>query len=630
MKLKLLGPLLLLVIFCGCSERPAKLIPLRDFFRNPEKVTFRISPDGKYLSYLKPFKTRLNIYIQKIGTTEAASRVTSVTDRDIESYFWKGNDHLIYARDLNGDENYHLYLTNRTGSFVRDLTPFPGVQARVLDDREEDDHQLLIELNRRNRELFDVYRLILPEGRLELIARNPGNIVGWMTDHAGRLRLAAAAEGLKYNFLWRDNEREAFRSFLKVSYRDDFDPLFFTFDDRQLYALSDIGRDRDTFVKFDPHTGKELEVLYQRPDVDIDTVSYSKDRKVLLAAFYIADKLERKFFDPLIEGQYRYVCSKFPGREVKFIDRNRNEDTYIVALGSDRSLGSYYLYETKNNRLTKLADVSPWLPESELAKMEPISFSARDGLLIHGYLTLPKGGKRNKLPVVIVPHGGPWVRDSWGYDPEVQFLVNRGYAVLQMNFRGSTGYGKKFEQAGYKQWGRKMQDDITDSVKWLIQQGVADPKRVGIYGGSYGGYAVLAGLTFTPELYACGIDYVGISNLFTFLKTIPPYWRTDIAMTYEMIGDPVKDRELFQAISPLFHADRIRAPLLVIQGAKDPRVNINESDQIVAALRKRGIEVTYLVKENEGHGFSNEENRLESYRAIEYFLARHLGGRAER
>ena len=613
----------LLIAFSGCSSRPAKQIPVRDFFRNPEQAVFRISPDGKYLAYLKPYKNRMNIFVQQIGT-KISKRITSVTDRDISSYFWKGNEHLIYLKDFKGDENYHLYLTNKNGTSTRDLTPFPRVRAVIIDDLPDNSKQLIIGLNKRNREVFDAYRLEIPDGELKMTAENPGNIVGWDTDHEGKLRLAIKTVGLNYQVLYRKTEEETFKAVLTFDFRDDFSPLFFTFDNKQIYALSNLGRDKDVIVQFDPETGKEVKALFERPDVDVDGLSYSRKRKVLLAAFYTTWKQERKFFDKEIERYFSFVSSKLPGCEVRFVDSNKNEDIYLIRTYSDRSLGSYYLYNTKNNELIKLADISPWLDENELARMEPISYVAGDGLKINGYLTLPKGIKPRRLPVVVMPHGGPWARDGWGYDPEVQFLANRGYAVLQINFRGSTGYGKKFEQAGYKQWGRKMQDDITDGAKWLIKKGIADPKKIGIYGASYGGYATLAGLTFTPDLYACGVDYVGISNLFTFLKTIPPYWKPDILTEYERIGDPVKDKKLMEEVSPVFHADKIKAPLMVIQGAKDPRVNINESNQIVRALRKRGIDVIYIVKENEGHGFTNEENRFEVYEAIERFLAKYL------
>jgi dipeptidyl aminopeptidase/acylaminoacyl peptidase len=300
----------------------------------------------------------------------------------------------------------------------------------------------------------------------------------------------------------------------------------------------------------------------------------------------------------------------------------------LVRTISDRSLGATYFYDVAKDELTKIADRAPWLKEEQMCEMKPITFTASDGIQLHGYLTLPLGVDPKNLPVVVNPHGGPWARDVWGWNPEVQFLANRGYAVLQINFRGSTGYGRKFWELSFKQWGKTMQNDLTDGVKWLISEGIADPKRVGIYGGSYGGYATLAGLTFTPDLYACGVDYVGVSNLFTFMSTMPPYWKPFIEMMYEMVGDPKKDSLLLREASPLFHVDKIKVPLFIAQGANDPRVNKAESDQVVEALKKRGVKVDYMVKDNEGHGFGNEENQFEFYGAMEKFLATHLGGRS--
>jgi dipeptidyl aminopeptidase/acylaminoacyl peptidase len=318
-----------------------------------------------------------------------------------------------------------------------------------------------------------------------------------------------------------------------------------------------------------------------------------------------------------------------PGYDVAVVSMSRDEKKVLAVTYSDKFLGAYYAYDVPSGKLTKLADISPWLHEENMAEMKPIQYTSRDGLTIRGYLTLPKGKEPKNLPVVVNPHGGPWYRDRWGFNPEVQFLANRGYAVLQVNFRGSTGYGKAFWEASFKQWGKTMQDDITDGAQWLIQQGIADPKRIAIYGGSYGGYATLAGLTFTPDLYACGVDYVGVSNLFTFMKTFPTYWEPVRKMIYEMIGDPETDKDLLTAESPIFHADQIKVPLLIAQGANDPRVNKDESDQMVEALKKRGIDVPYMVKENEGHGFLLQENRFDFYRAMEKFLGQYLGGRVE-
>ncbi len=344
---------------------------------------------------------------------------------------------------------------------------------------------------------------------------------------------------------------------------------------------------------------------------------------------YLTDKMHYQFFDDQRRGLQERLEQLLPGVEVAVAGMSKDETKTLVVTYTDRSQGTYYFYDRATDKLTKLVDISPWIEEANMAPMKPVQYTSRDGLTIHGYLTLPIGVEPKNLPVVVNPHGGPWYRDRWGFNPEVQFLANRGYAVLQMNFRGSTGYGKAFWEASFKQWGKTMQDDITDGVQWLIKEGIADPKRVAIYGGSYGGYATLAGLTFTPDLYACGVDYVGVSNLFTFMNTFPPYWELGRKMMYEMVGDPEKDKDLMTAASPFFHADKIKAPLLVAQGANDPRVNKAESDQIVDALKARGIDVPYIVKDNEGHGFMLEENRFDFYRAMEAFLGKHLGGRVE-
>ncbi len=321
---------------------------------------------------------------------------------------------------------------------------------------------------------------------------------------------------------------------------------------------------------------------------------------------------------------YQKLAEKMPGYEVEMVAHDKAEEKFIVMASNDRSPGTRNLYDAKTGTLTRLVEVAPWLKEDHLAPMKPVQYQSRDGLTIHGYLTLPLGREAKNLPVVINPHGGPWYPDTWGFNPEVQFLANRGYAVLQMNFRGSTGYGRKFWEASFKQWGQTMQNDITDGVNWLIKQGIADPKRVAIYGGSYGGYATLAGVAFTPDLYAAAVDYVGVANMFTFMKTIPPYWKPFLDMFYEMVGDPVKDKAMMEAASPVMHADKIKTPLFVAQGAHDPRVNKAESDQMVEALKKRGVDVEYMVKDNEGHGFHNEENRFDFYEAMEKFLEKHL------
>jgi dipeptidyl aminopeptidase/acylaminoacyl peptidase len=462
-------------------------------------------------------------------------------------------------------------------------------------------------------------------GEMKLVAENPGDIVSWETDHTGAVRIAIRSDGVNNTLLYRDKEGDDFREVITTSFKEALAPLFFTFDNTAIYAASNLGRDRNAIVKYDVANNKELEVIFEHPEVDVAGLEFSRKRKVLTTVRYTTWKMQREFLDETTRTLFDRLTAKLPGFEIAIVDYTKDEQVFIVKTSSDRSMGAFYLYDFAQDTLDKLADVAQWLPTEQLSPMKPISYTTRDGLTIHGYLTLPVGKEAKNLPVVVNPHGGPWVRDEWRYNPEVQFLANRGYAVLQVNYRGSTGYGRKFWESSFKQWGKTMQDDVSDGVLWLIKEGIADPNRVAIYGGSYGGYCTLAGLTFSPELYACGIDYVGVSNLFTFMKTIPPYWTPFLESMYEMVGNPETDKELLTSASPVFHVDNIRAPLFVIQGAKDPRVNIEESNQIVEALRKRGIDVPYLVKENEGHGFRNEENRFEAYEAMESFLEKHVG-----
>lgn len=594
------------------------MIPLEDFFRNPESSNYQISPDSRSISFTKPYKKRRNIFVAA-GGFDDPKRITSVTDRDITMYFWKGNRHIVFLKDSGGDENYHLFSVDVKSRVQKDLTPFPGAKAIIIDSLPDNDTDIIIGLNKRDPELFDAYKIDVDAGSLTLLAENPGNVARWVTDHDGKIRAGIVNEGINRKLIFRDDENSEFKEILKFSFKDTLEPLIFTFDNRELYCLSNIGRDKAAIVKFDPRKAEEA-LVFERPDVDAGGLSYSRKRKVLLAFYYITWKLERNIVDKEVEDIFSYLSKKLPDSEIYISDMDRNEENFIVYTMSDRSAGEYYLFDSRGKRLVKLASVFPWLKKEDLAKVLPIEYKTRDGLTIHGYLTLPKGKEPKNLPVVVNPHGGPWARDVWTFDPETQFLASRGYAVLQMNFRGSTGYGKNFYEASFKQWGKKMQDDITDAVHWLIGRGIADPGRIAIYGGSYGGYAVLAGLSFTPEIYACGIDYVGVSNIFTLFKSIPPYWKLELEEFYEKVGHPETDEALLKEISPVFHADRIKAPLFVAQGARDPRVNINESNQIVEALRKRGVKVQYMVKENEGHGFLSEENRLDFYRQMEKFL----------
>lgn len=611
--------------FTACAQTQ---IPLENFFKNPEKIDYQVSPDGTYFSFMAPYENRLNLFVQKIGS-DTTIRITSETERDITASMWAGNNRILFIKDTGGDENYQLYGVNIDGSDLKSYTNFPNVRTTIIDPLRKIDSLVIIGMNKRNPQVFDPYRLNLNTGELTLLAENPGNIQGWMTDHDGKLRVAnAIVDGVNNQILYRETEDQPFQPVLTTNFKETVSFAVFTPDNKMVYALTNIGRDKTALVLMDPKTCEEKEVLYMNDKYDISDLNYSekKNRLTVVACEGHKDMI-RHYFDKDEEEIRKKLEAQLPGYNVGVTSMSKDENIRMIYAGNDRTYGTYYLYNVKENKLTKVADIAPWIKEEEMCAMNPITYTSRDGLTIEGYLTLPKGytmENAKNLSVVVNPHGGPWIRDSWGYNPEVQFLASRGYAVLQMNFRASTGYGRKFTELGYKQWGQTMQNDITDGVKWLIKEGIADPKRVAIYGASYGGYATLAGVTFTPDLYACAVDYVGVSNLLSFMNTIPPYWKPLLDMMHEMIGDPETDKEMMEKYSPVFHVDQIKAPLFIAQGANDPRVNKAESDQMVEALKKRGVEVEYMVKENEGHGFSNEENKFDFYRAMEKFLDKYL------
>ena len=599
-----------------------KQYPLEDFFRNSDRSGYQISPDGNYFSFLAPYEDRMNIFVQKIGCEE--------TPRSVAGYMWATNERILFMKDTAGDENYQLYGVNLDGRDLRAYTEFPGVRTTLIDDLEDVPNEVIIGMNKRQAEIFDPYRLNLETGELTQLAENPGNWQSYMTDHAGKLRaVTAIVDGVNTQILYREHEDEEFRPVLTTNFKESVDFMEFTPDNRNVYVATNHGRDKVALVLMTPATCEELEQLYAHEVYDVSSISYSRKRKKLLAVYCQGHKDPiRHYFDDEEAAFREHLRSFFSGRRFGITATDKEEQKYLIYVGSDRTRGHYYFYDRAVATPVLLTELAPWIKEEDMVAMHPVTYTSRDGLTIEAYLSLPHPytpETAKALPVVVHPHGGPWARDSWGYSAEVQFLCNRGYAVFQMNFRGSTGYGRKFLEASYKQWGQAMQDDITDGVNWLIAQGIADAKRVAIYGGSYGGYATLAGLCFTPDLYACGIDYVGVSNLLTFMQTIPPYWRPLLEMMYEQVGDPEKDLDMLTAYSPALQAHLIKAPLFVAQGANDPRVNKAESDQMVEALRKRGVEVEYMVKDDEGHGFHNQENRFDFYRAMERFLKQHLG-----
>jgi dipeptidyl aminopeptidase/acylaminoacyl peptidase len=622
------------ILFSACNtkakEEKPPVLPVEDFFRNSQKTSWQISPDGEYVSYRAPWNGHMNVFVSKAGDTSGIA-VTFDSVRNISQYQWKGN-RILYLQDVGGDENFQLFSVSMDGKNQRPLTPFPKVRTSILDDLRfvpGKEKEVIIGMNKRDSRYFDPYSINIETGETKSLYQNDKNFDSWWTDQNGIIRLASKTDGVNTTFFQRATETDPFDSFLTTTYKESFAPNLFTVDNKNLYVVTNIGRDKAALVEYDLAARKETKEIYANPDYDVDGVSYSPKRKVLEYAVFTGEKQEIHFLDKEAEADYNKVKDQFKDYEVQLYSTNDNEDKFLIWVSSDKLPAKFYTFDKKTGDTKYLSAARPWLKEEDLAAMKPVEYKSRDGLTIHGYLTLPKGVDAKNLPIIINPHGGPWARDIWGYNSEVQFLANRGYGVLQMNFRGSTGYGKEFWLKGAKQWGKKMQDDITDGVQWLIKEGIADPKRVAIYGGSYGGYATLAGVTFTPDLYACAVDYVGVSNMFTFMNTIPPYWAPYRSMFYELAGDPSKDSVLLAEISPVKHAVNIKAPLFIAQGANDPRVNKAESDQMVEELKKRGVNVEYMVKNDEGHGFANENNRLDFYKAMEKFFDKYLSGKPQ-
>ncbi|HXM53829.1 MAG TPA: S9 family peptidase [Candidatus Dormibacteraeota bacterium] len=603
------------------------LIPRSVLFGNPTKVSPAISPDGARLAYIAPVEGILNVWVGSVGSDDFRP-VTEDRDRGVRFFSWAhDNRHLLYIQDRGGDENWHLYATDVVAGTTRDLTPFESIQARVVGADKRFPNTLLVGLNRRTPELHDVYRLELESGELTLVAENPGYI-GMLADRDLKVRGAFrnTPEGGLVTYI-RDDEQSPWREVDAVGLEDALEsgPLGFTRDGSLLMRSS---RDADTvrLLRLQPDGSRE--VLFEDEQYDIGGVITNPDTGEPQLVSVLRDRLDVTVLDPALAADVERLRAVHPG-DLGLTSRDHADRTWLAAFTSDDGPISYHLYDRTSGQAQFLFTHRPELEGQTLARMEPFSFTARDGLTIHGYLTFPPGLGRSHLPAVLDVHGGPWTRDAWGFNPEAQWFANRGYLCIQVNYRGSTGYGKRFLNAGDREWGAAMHDDLIDAVRWVAEQGLADPARVAIYGGSYGGYAALVGATFTPDVFRCAVDIVGPSNLKTLLETVPPYWAPMIAQLYRRVGNPETDAEFLWSRSPLSRVDQIRIPLLIAQGANDPRVKQAESEQIVAALREKGIPHEYLLYPDEGHGFAKPENRLRFYAAAERFLAQHLGGRCE-
>ncbi len=612
-----------------------ELIPRKVLFGNPERVSPRLSPDGTRLAWIAPSGGVLNVWFAPVSPRSGvdwsqAVVVTDDTDRGIRTFAWAhDNKHLLYLQDVGGDENWRLYDVDLATMRHRDLTPFDGVQTQIVAMERDFPTEVLIGLNKDNPQLHDVYRLNLDSGELTKEVDNPG-FLGWVADSKLVVRGAFAPQpDGSLSALVRDSAADDWRELLAIPAEDALttDPVAFSADGQSLLVVSSVGAETAKLVRIDLASGAE-EVLAGDREADVSDVRIDPQTREPQIVVVLKDRSEYLVLDPSVADDLAAIRALHHG-DPNFVSADDAEETWLVAFTNDTGPVPYFAYDRSTGKGSFLFEHQPALSEYTLAPMVPFTFKARDGLVIHGYATFPPDGPRTGLPTVLNVHGGPWARDAWGYDAEAQWLANRGYLCLQVNFRGSTGYGKGFVNAGDREWGAKMQDDLTDAVAYAVAEGWSDQKRVAIYGGSYGGYAALAGATFTPDVYCCAVDIVGPSNLKTLIETVPPYWAPMIAQFHRRVGDPDKDVAFLWSRSPLSRADQISIPLLIAQGANDPRVKQAESEQIVAAMTEAGIEHEYMLFPDEGHGFAKPENRMIFYAAAERFLARHLGGRAE-
>ena len=644
MKISLILSTLLLSLFVfsgiGAAQQPA-LIDRELFFGNPEYSGAQISPDGKFISFVKPYKDTMNVWVK--GASEpfnAARPMTADTARPVRNYFWsRDGKYILFVQDKGGDENFNVYAVNpadkpAAGSDVpaaRNITEAKGIRAMIQAVPQSDPDAIYVGINDRDKAWHDLYKVKISTGERTLINENKDRYAGMVFDNADKMQLAVRTAQNGDTEILRINADGTTAKIYSCSVLESCAPLGFNKDNKRVYIQTNKGDlDLIQLEMLDVATGK-TEKVESDPlgKVDLDNVNFSDVTHEIIATTYEDDRVRTSWKDKTYEKDYNKIKKQLGDREISFNSATADETKFIVATFSDIDPGTVWLYDRKTGNLSKLYQIREKLDRKSLAPMTSVNYKSSDGLEIPAYLTLPKGVAAKNLPVVIFPHGGPWGRDSWGYNTYAQFLANRGYAVLAPNFRASTGYGKKFLNAGNNQWGEKMQDDITWGVKYLVEQGIADPKRVGIMGGSYGGYATLAGVAYTPDTYAAAVAIVAPSNLKTLLESIPPYWEAGRTVFYTRMGNPNTPEGLAQMKrqSPLYSADKIKTPLMVVQGANDPRVNKREADQIVIALRDRNYPVEYLVAPDEGHGFARPVNNMAMVTAAEKFFAKHLGGR---
>lgn len=618
----ILVSILSFLLSCKGEQKEITKIPLEDFFRNPEKSNMLISPDGENISYIDNYQNRANIFCQNLNTGDI-QQLTFDTVRGITNYLWVNNNHILYLFDVDGKENYHLFSVTIDGKKRVDLTPFKDVKLRFLDIPPRKGEEIFICLNKRQKDVFDLYKLNFNTGALQMIDQNPGNISYWKEDLNGDIRLAVSTDGVNEKIFYKKDKKSDYKEVITLNFKETLYPICFAKDGKSVYALSNLNRDKVAIVLFDLELAKETEVVYQHQDVDINNMSVSFKNHTPLFATYRASKYKTHFFDKSLEKIESAVKKKDSYSNYSIINYTTDDSKFLIKMFSDKNIGSYYIYNINENNLKEIGKIAPWLDETKLAETKSIEFKSRDGLTIQAYLTLPLE-KKDKYPLMVLAHPTLWQRARWSFNPEVQFFANRGYAVVSVNHRGVDGFGKSFFEAGFKEVGRKMQDDYTDAVYHLIEKGLIDTSRIGIYGMSFGGYFALNGLVRDSGLYKCAASYSGFTNLFSYIKEIPPYFHQYLEMIYEMVGNPEKDLEYLRECSPAFHVEKINSPIFIAQGEKDQKISVSEINQFVKNLKKKNVKVNYLLIPDEGHVFRKEENKINLYTELETFFEENL------
>lgn len=609
---------------------------VKDYFQKPKQSTFRFSPNGKYLSYREKDEMGKNhIYVKNTQTGDI-QRAIQEKDELIRGYGWANETRLVYMMDTGGNENFHVFAINLDGSNQVDLTPFKGVKASISNMLKEQKDFIIIELNKNNPQVFEPYRINITNGEMEKLYTNDNPqspIMGYVFNRDGNLKAFTRQENFTdYVLYYQLSDDQAFQKVQKITWKDDFSIIDFNYSTEyphDAYVVSNLRSNTDEIILYDLATQSKIKTIFKNKSYDVRGMSTSKNRNYEIDYFtYIGERSRIIPVSRTYKKIHKTLKKAFKNKDYYIVSQTDNEDKALVFVSSDKLYGTYYMYNADSKELTQLIDLMPQLKEDDMANMRPIKFKSRDGLTLHGYITIPNSVKNGaKVPLIVNPHGGPYgIRDEWRFNSETQLFASRGYATLQVNYRGSGGYGKDFYMAGNKQIGRKMLDDLEDGLAFAKTLGFIDKNKIAIYGASYGGLATLGSLIKTPELYTCGVDYVGVSNFFTLFKSMPEYWKPFLGQMYEQWYDEnsPEDQKIMKKVSPALNADKINKPLFVIQGANDPRVNIDESDQIVKGLRDRGLDVPYMVKYNEGHGFHHEENRIELYNYMMGFFARHL------